>query len=85
MITSEFPNDNIWTEGTSRVEGTAGVVCAEHLSDEECQSNANGCNEVSCMFLGRQHEDGEDKLGREEHLLKSEYTAQDEGAEDIPR
>jgi hypothetical protein len=38
------------------------------VRDEECESDANGGDKGSSMFLGGQHEDCEYELGGKEHL-----------------
>lgn len=39
-----------------------------HLRNEERQANTDGSDESTAVLLARQHEDGDDQLGREEEL-----------------
>ena len=47
---------------------TAGEVDASEFGDEEGEADADGGEEGALVLLGGEHEDGEDKLGGEEHF-----------------
>ena len=60
----------------SREERVGGMATAQ-FGDEQGQTDADGSQVGTPMFLGRQHEDGEDQLGGQEHL--DEQTTDDAG------
>ena len=68
MVIIERLDDDARPKGTGRVNGTAGVVNAKQLSDEERQAYADWSNERRSMLFGSEHENGEDQLRGEEHL-----------------
>jgi hypothetical protein len=47
---------------------TTGIEDTCKLSNEESKPNANRGEECTLVFFGRQHEDGEDEFGGQEHL-----------------
>lgn len=72
------PGDDSGTEGSGRVDGGAGEVCASNVCNEDGDSNADGGKEGGSMLLHREEVDGEDELRCEEHL--EEETLDDAGA-----
>ena len=55
-------------KAANRIQRSTGKVHGSQLADEERQTDANGSNKGGLVFLGGEHEDGEDELGGAEHL-----------------
>lgn len=55
-------------EGTSRVDGGAGVIGPAHVRHEDGDADANGGQEGGTVLLDGEEVDGQDELRSEEHL-----------------
>ena len=67
-VSRECAQNDTGSERASRIETAAGKVDSGELSNEEGQTDADGGEEGSLVFLGSQHEDGEDEHGSQEHF-----------------
>ena len=68
VITREISVDDAGSKRAHGVQATAGVEDAHQLRYEEGETDANGGEEGSLGFLGREHEDGDDEEGGQEHF-----------------
>lgn len=68
MFLLKSQTNNTRTKAPRWVQGTTGKLNANHLSDEERQTNTNRCNERRAMLLLGEHEDGKHQLSRQDRL-----------------
>lgn len=68
MFAIKGASHNTGTKTSRRIERASSVEDADHLSNEESQSNADWCNESSFMLLLGKHENGEDEFSCQECL-----------------
>lgn len=68
MLRIEGGRDHTRAEAARRVQRATSELHSDHLSNEESQTDADGCHESRPVLLCGKHVDSEDQLGREERL-----------------
>ena len=68
MVAREVSVHDAGPEGAHGVQAAASVEDAHQLGDEEGEADADGGEEGGFGFLGREHEDGDDEEGGQEHF-----------------
>lgn len=68
MLRVESGRDHTRAKAACRVQRATRELHTYHLSNEESQSDANGCHESRPVLLCRKHVDGEDQLSCEKRL-----------------
>lgn len=61
-------SDDVWAQGTGRIETAARVPRCQKLSHEKREANADGCEEGRLVLLASKHVDGKEKHARGEKL-----------------
>lgn len=68
MLRIESGRDHTRAKAARRVQRATSELHADHLSNEESQTDADGCHESRPVLLCRKHVDRKDQLGREKCL-----------------